>query len=140
MKGEVIGMNLVTSTWTTKDSDGGYVVPSNSINKVLPSMIERGFFEHPWMGMMANNTSTEPKGVIVTGIVPGGPAHQVKIQSGDLIVKIDNKTVSTMDDILNYIQMEKHVGDKLDLSILRNGDMQVISLNLEARPHLQYLM
>jgi S1-C subfamily serine protease len=138
MKGQVIGANLVTSTWKSEPSNGGYIVPSNTIKKVVPSLIKTGFFEHPWIGIIGNNTSKEPRGVIVTSIIPGGPADKAKIQSGDLIVKIDNITVYTMDDILNYIQREKHVGDKLNLSILTDGQIKVLTLNLTARPHLQY--
>jgi S1-C subfamily serine protease len=136
MKGEVIGMNLAVSTWTGIHTNIGIVVPSNTINKVISSQIATGFFEHPWIGISGNNTS---KGVIITEIIPNGPADKVKILKGDIISKIDNIPISTVDDILNHIQREKRVGDTLNLSIIRGGQIQEITLTLVARPEVEYL-
>lgn len=102
-------------------------------------MIATGSVDHPWIGIAANNTSRESGGVIVTNIISGGPAEKAKMQSGDIIVKIDNMPVVTINDIVNYIQEQKHVGDAVNLSILRDGQTKVVSLHLTPRLHVQFL-
>ena len=99
-KGEVIGMNLATSSWNDIPRNLEFIVPSNTITKVIPSMIKTGTFEHPWIGISANNTN---KGVYVTEVVPDRPADGANIQRGDIMQRIDNVSITGVDDILNYL-------------------------------------
>jgi S1-C subfamily serine protease len=136
MKGEVIGMNLATSTWNDLPSYTGIVVPSNTVNKVIPSMMRTGTFEHPWIGISANNTSS---GVFITEIISNSPAYNANIEKGDIIQKIDNITIGEVDDILNYIQKYKNVGDMIELSLERDNQVYNVDIKLVARPDIEFL-
>ena len=53
---------------------------------------------------------------------------------GDVIVKVDDKTVRKIDDILTYLEREKNVGDTVQFTVLRNGGTEDINLTLGPRP------
>jgi S1-C subfamily serine protease len=91
----------------------------------------------------------EPRGFLVVDVVNGSPADKAGIKSGDrqatidgrpikldgdVITKVDGKMVRKIDDILTYLQREKTVGDNIQLTILRNGKEQQLTILLAARP------
>ena len=158
MRGEVIGINSAIFSSTGAFSGIGFAVPSNTINKVIPSLITRGSFNHPWMGLSGTNMTPEianaiglkePRGFLVVDTISGSPAEKAGLHGGDkpltingrqilvggdLIKEIDNKTVRKIDDILAYLESSKSVGDSVTLSILRDGQIQKVNLVLASRP------
>jgi S1-C subfamily serine protease len=56
---------------------------------------------------------------------------------GDVIIAIDNNTIRKIDDILAYVEIEKSVGDDLEIMILRDGQMMEVIATLAARPSQQ---
>lgn len=159
MKGEVIGITIGQFPQTSIS----FAVPSNTINKVAPSLIETGSFAYPWLGISGVDITPEiadaiglqePRGFLITDIEPIGPAAEAGIRGassnqstiniggseiavgGDVIIAIDGRPVTKIDDILGYILREKSVGDNLELSIFRDGQIQNIDITLEPRPSI----
>lgn len=163
MRGEVIGINSAIFSTTGQFAGIGFAVPSNTLTKVVPSLITSGSFQHPWLGVAGRDMTPgiaeelgleEPRGFVVMDVVDGSPAAQAGIRGGDrevtidgvpvqlggdIIVGMDNMTVRKIDDILVYLQREKTVGDSLNLTILRDGQEQQVSIVLGARPNQQEL-
>jgi S1-C subfamily serine protease len=161
MRGEVIGINSAIFSTTGQFAGVGFAIPSNTIDKVVPSLITSGSFKHPWLGVAGSDMTPgiadrlgleEPRGFLVMEVVAGSPAEQAGIRGGDedatidgvpiklggdVIVGVDNKTVRKIDDILVYLQREKTVGDELQLTILRDGQEMQITAVLGARPNQQ---
>jgi len=161
MRGEVIGINSAIFSRTGQFAGVGFAIPSNTMAKVVPSLITTGSFEHPWLGVAGRDMTPgiadrlgleEPRGFLVMEVVPGSPAAQSGIRAGnqdttvdgipvilggDVIVGIDNQTVRKIDDILVYLQREKSVGDELLLTILRDGQEMQITATLGVRPNQQ---
>jgi S1-C subfamily serine protease len=161
MKGEVIGMNSAIYSTTGQFAGVGFAIPSNTISQVVPSLITKGSYQHPWLGVAGRDMTPdiadrlgihEPRGFLVMDVVAGSPAEKAGIQrgdedvvidgapiklGGDVIISIDNNTVRKIDDILAYIEMEKSVGDDLKLTILRDGQTIEIMAALSARPSQQ---
>ena len=161
MKGEVIGINSAIFSTTGQFAGVGFAIPSDTMTKVVPSLITTGSFKHPWLGVAGRDMTPgiadrlgleEPRGFLVMEVVDGSPAAQAGIRGGDedatidgapvklggdVIVGIDNKTVRKIDDILVYLQREKAVGDELQLTILRDGQETQITAVLGARPNQQ---
>jgi S1-C subfamily serine protease len=88
----------------------------------------------------------------VMDVVAGSPAEKAGIHSGDedavidgipmklggdVILAIDNNTIRKIDDILAYVEIEKSVGDDLEIMILRDGQMMEVIATLTARPSQQ---
>jgi S1-C subfamily serine protease len=161
MRGEVVGINSAIFSSTGEFSGVGFAIPSNTLNKIIPSLIRGGSFSHPWIGLSGTNITPEianavglkePRGFLVADTVSGSPAEKAGLHGGDklanvngreialggdVIEKIDNNTVRKIDDILVYLESVKSVGDTVSLSVLRNGQLQKLNLTLAARPSSQ---
>jgi S1-C subfamily serine protease len=53
---------------------------------------------------------------------------------GDVIIKIDNQSVSKIDDILVYLEKQKKVGQNVNVTVIRDGKLQTINVTLAERP------
>jgi len=161
MKGEVIGVNSAIFSTTGEFSGIGLAIPSNALNKVVPSLITKRSFNHPWLGLSGTNITPEianviglkePRGFLVVDVISGSPAEKAGIHGGeqltsingsqiplggDVIEKIDNKTIRKIDDVLVYLETEKSIGDNVKISVFREGQIQKINLILVARPSSQ---
>jgi len=158
MKGEVVGINTAIQSATGEFSGIGFAVPSNTVKKVVPVLIENGEFKHPWMGISGTDVDPElakvrelksSKGFLVVSVIEGSPAELAGLigvtetkemdgrefaLDGDIILSIDGKTVRKISDILVHLQREKSIGDEMVLSVNRNGEMLELTMVLEERP------
>lgn len=160
-RGQVVGINSAIRSTTGEFAGIGFAVPSNTIAKIVPTLIETGTFRHPWVGISGRDMSPglasaldleEPRGVLVVEVVPGGPAEKAGLRGGDnptriegqtvplggdIVLELDGNQIRKLDDILVYLQREKTVGDTMDVTVLRDGQETHIELLLEARPSAQ---
>ena len=158
MKGEVVGINTAIQSATGEFSGIGFAVPANTVKKVVPILIEKGEFKHPWMGISGTDVDPElaevrglnsSKGFLVVSVIEGSPAEQAGLlgvsqtkevdgrefaMDGDIIVSIDEKTVRKISDILVHLQREKSIGDEMILTVNRNGEILELTMVLEERP------
>src|ERR687886_1636700 len=156
-KGEVIGMNTAIFSSTGVYSGVGFAIPSNTIAKEIPFLIKNGSYAHPWLGISGGKITpdliramglpTNYKGVIVGSVQPDSPAKKAGLkglpqgdsvnapsQPGDIITAIDGHPVRQIDDIINYIELQKSVGDNIKLTVNRNGQIMDLTATLQARP------
>ncbi len=158
LKGEVIGINSAIYSNTGVNAGIGFAVPSNTVKKVVQSIISSGKYLHPYLGVVGMDITPqlakifglkESKGFLITDITPGSPAEKSgKLQKGtitynqrgeiidsdgDIIVAIDDKQVRKIDDILTYLEREKEVGDTVTLKILRNNQIEKVEVVLGPR-------
>lgn len=157
-QGRVIGINTAIFSNTGVYSGVGFAIPSNTINKVVQSLIQTGSYRHPYIGIIGVSLTpdlakqiglTQTKGFLVTSITKGSPAEKADLRAGtttktlngrdfdvggDIILKIDNRDVTKIDDILAYLESQKHVGDKIHLTILRDNTIRELDLVLGERP------
>ena len=160
MNGQVMGINTAIQSGTGQSAGIGFAVPSNTILKVVPVLIEKGKYSHPWIGISGKDIDPElakirdldqAKGFLIITVVPGSPAEiaglngvtEIKIinnkeypADGDIIVSVDSKEVRKISDILIHLQEEKSIGDEMILGVLRDGELMHIILTLIERPDL----
>jgi len=161
MKGEVIGINTAIRSSTGEFTGVGFAVPSNTIKKIVPSLIEEGKYHHPWMGITGIDIDPDlakirelgnAKGFLVVTVIDGHPADDAGLQGvsktveidgkeypidGDIIISVDGKEVRKINDLLVHLQREKSVGDEMILGVLRDGDLMHLTLTLAERPDHQ---
>ena len=155
-----IGNYSSTNTISSQPKNTGtsYAVPSNSINKIIPSLLINGYYLHPWFGALGTDITrdlakalnlNESSGFLVidvanssldkkAGILGGDNTTSINGRKitfgGDIILKIDNKDFQNFHDILAYIENNKNVGDNVLVTVLRNGLLQYNTVKLEANP------
>ena len=158
LRGQVIGINSAIFSITGEYSGVGFAIPASTLQRVVPVLISEHTYEHPWIGISGVDVNEQialvmkldsMKGFLVIDTSPGGPAAKAGIQGGDklvdingrktnlfgdVIVKIDNQNVSKIDDILVYLEQQKKVGQGVNLTVVRDGKLQIINVVLAERP------
>src|SRR6187200_1553892 len=157
-KGEAIGMNTAIFSSTGVYSGVGFAIPSNTIAKEISLLIKNGSYAHPWLGISGGKVTpdltramglpTNYKGVLVASVQPGSPAEKAGLkgfsqgddngggstQTGDIITAADGHPIRQIDDIINYIESQKNVGDNIKLTVNRDGQTMDLTATLQARP------
>jgi S1-C subfamily serine protease len=156
MLGQVVGINTAINSATGEFSGIGFAVPSNMIIKEVPIIIQTGTYNHPWLGIAGGAVTPvvaqsaglplNYKGVVVSSIQSGSPAEKAGIQGitqndfsntqavGDIITAIDGRPLKSVDDLINYIDLHKSIGDNVVLTVNRHGQILNLNLALQTRP------
>jgi len=156
-QGQVLGMNTAIFSSTCAYSGVGFAIPSNAIAKEVPVIIKDGTYNDPWLGISGGKITPDLiramglpinyKGVLVASVQPDGPADKAGLrglatqddngaspQAADIITAVDGHPVRQIDDIINYIESQKGVGDNIKLTVNRNGQIMDLTATLQARP------
>lgn len=158
MRAQVIGITTAIFSNGGDFSGVGFAVPSKTISKIVPYLIEDGEYKQSWIGITTLDVSPDlaeimelehAKGVMVMTVVKDSPADKAGLKGssqtamfekteykvgGDIILSIDDKDVRKIEDVLIHLQREKNVGDEINLGILRDGQPMNITVKLEQRP------
>ncbi len=158
LRGEVVGVNSAIRSATGEFSGVGFAIPSNTVKRIVPALINDGAYRHPWLGVsgvditpeIANAVGLkEARGFLVVDIVANSPAATYGIKGGDrqvtldgrqirlggdVIMAIDDIEVRKIDDVLVYLERHTSVGDEIQLTIIRGGETMQLSLVHEERP------
>ena len=138
-EGKVIGINTLKLSGSGVEGIG-FAIPINSTLDVTDQLINHNKVLRPYIGISGINLdeSTAKKynltvGVYVKTVQNFSPAEKAGLQSGDVIVKADDKDITTMDE-LNDIKNSHKIGDTMKLKINRNGEEKEATLTLEETP------
>jgi S1-C subfamily serine protease len=155
MQGNVIGVNSAITSQTGEFAGIGFAIPSNTVAKIIPHLVNGGNYDHPWLGISGVDLTPDlaqqlgmprdSKGVIIASVTPGSPAAKAGIvgsvqnggnttPSGDIVTSIDGHQVKRIEDIISYIEEQKSTGDKVVVTLNRDGQPHDLTLTLQARP------
>lgn len=135
--GKVIGINTVKIGAT--DVEGiGFAIPSNIAKPIVDELIKNGKFVRPYIGISGISLDDNMakrynlvKGVYVAKIESSSAAYNSGIKVGDVIVKIDDKEITTIEE-LNEIKNSKNVGDTVKITVYRDGKKIEINVKLDS--------
>ncbi|MBQ6860310.1 MAG: trypsin-like peptidase domain-containing protein [Clostridia bacterium] len=149
--GDLIG--VVSAKSTGYDVEGlGFAIPVNDVSQVIDDILTHGYATNrPFLGVSlddgaysTNNNSPfggygslfdmfyqqVRYGASVSEVVKDSPAEKAGIETGDIIVSIDGKVVSTASEasseIANY-----NVGDEIEIGLIRDSRTKTVTATLE---------
>jgi S1-C subfamily serine protease len=156
MQGQVIGINTAITSDTGTFSGIAFAIPSSTITRIVPTLIEKGNYAHPYIGLSGatltsdlaqtvNGLPANFKGIAVDSIVKDGPADKAGIHGsttdqyskkhgGDVITAIDGHAVTKIDDLISYLEEHVPVGNSVTFTVHRNGQSLDLKTTLTARP------
>ncbi len=159
MRGEIVGINTAIQSATGEFTGVGFSVPSQTVAKIAPILIEDGEYSHPWIGISGRDIDPDMAsvlnlkdavGFLVITVVEDSPAFEagligtsktIEVEGvsypigGDVILSVDEIEVRKIDDILIHLQRAKTVGDEMVLEILRDGRTTDVTITLQERPN-----
>ncbi|QLH08665.1 S1C family serine protease [Candidatus Nitrosotenuis sp. DW1] len=163
MRGEVVGINTAIQSETGDFAGVGFAIPSRTVQKIIPTLIEKNTYHHPWVGISGRDIDPDlaeilkikdTRGFLIINVLKDSPAEKAGLRGttnsttidgityqigGDIVLAVDGITVRKIDDILIHLQRDKTVGDEMALQILRDGRVTSLVLTLEERPNASVL-
>lgn len=140
-KGELIGIN--SAKISNSGVEGlGFAIPSKDFLPVVSEIIETGKVERPYIGIGMTNLAEVPRhylkglpneveaGVVVANIDETSAAAKAGVKEGDVITELNGKAVADVADLRRQLYGDLKVGDKIDLTIFRDGKEMTVSLTL----------
>ena len=158
-EGKVIGINSQIQTGGSGNGNVGigFAVPINTAREVVQQIEDHGEIKHAYLGISGGSITPdlakalklpEEQGVLVNEVVKGGPADEAGIKGGDtsatiegasfrlggdVITEVDGKKITGMEDVINAVNAASP-GDKMELTVDRDGKPQTIAVILGVRP------
>jgi len=151
--GWLIGINTAIATTSGQSAGVGFAIPVSLISRVVPQLLKDGRVSRPESGI--DKVYQTDKGLLIAAMRPGGPAERAGLRgpritksrlpfamkgedraAADLIVGIDDQKIVTAEDFLSYIE-EKHAGDEVILTVVREGRRVSIPLQLATSESLE---
>jgi putative serine protease PepD len=130
--GRVIGVNAQIQS-DSGGSDGvGFAIPSNTVKTVVSQLVTGKSVAHAYLGISVGTSSTPP-GAEAATVVSGTAADKAGLKGGDVIVKMDGKTITSSDDLSAVIDA-RQPGDKISVTYVRDGKSHTVEITLGKRP------
>jgi len=158
-QGQVIAINTLILSRSGSSSGVGFAVPINMAKRVVPVLMAEGEYHYAWLGITgqdlipavieAMDLPVGTQGALVVEVGQDGPADKAGLRGstetveskgrpleigGDIILAIDGTPVQDMDDVIVYLVQNTRPGKEVELSILRDGQEQKLTVELGERP------
>lgn len=163
LEGEVVGINSAILSPSGASAGIGFAISAETVMRIVPALIANGSYSHPWLGIQtgdltpfvanllreAGGTIPVDNGLLVVAVEPGSPAAEAGIQGatgqarfgpyalpagGDIITAINGTAIATAEGLRALLENENSVGDTVDITLIRDGNEQTVSVTLAARP------
>jgi S1-C subfamily serine protease len=164
LNGRIVGVNTAIFSPSRASAGIGFAVPADTVQRVVPALIERGYFPHPYLGVkyIWNLTPERihvleevgmdvpvEKGVLVVEVTPGSPADQADLRGGqqqvrlgrtilliggDILTVIDGQPIASDRDLIRFLDTQTLVGQTIQVTLWRDGQELTVPVTLTERP------
>jgi S1-C subfamily serine protease len=143
--GRLVGINTAIYSPSGAYAGIGFAIPVDTVNWVVPDLIAHGKLKRPALGIQAAGDYVTRRlgidGVLVLEVLEGSGAQQAglrptrrnrfgQVELGDVIVDVDGQTLHSTADLILLLE-KRQLGDRVTLTILRNGAKQQVICTLE---------
>jgi S1-C subfamily serine protease len=164
LQGRVIGVNTAIFSPSQASAGIGFAVPVDTVRRVVPALVEQGYFPHPWLGLryVWNLTPERARileelgmqvpvgeGLLIVETYADSPADDAGLRGGqnrarigsaillvggDILTAIGGQPITNDRDLARYLDTETTVGQTVQVTILRDGEEMTVSVTLRERP------
>nr|VFK79522.1 MAG: serine protease DegS [Candidatus Kentron sp. SD] len=140
--GRLIGINTAIFSRSGGSQGIGFAIPVSLAEDVMTQIIEHGFVARGWLGIETQDITGElaesfgldsTKGILVAGVLRGGPADIAGILPGDVITHVGATAVDDAHDFMNSIARVRP-GSRALLKIVRDSKGMTIAAKVKQRP------
>src|SRR4051794_25706786 len=131
--GNVVGVNSQIKSGSDSNSGVGFAVPVSTVKFVVPKTRNGGTIQRGSLGIRTG-TAPDHWGGVVDSVAPGGPADQGGVQPGDKIVAIDDKKVTSSEDVSSAVTT-RSPGEQAKVTVERSGARRTLTVDLGKRPN-----
>ncbi|KAF0208919.1 MAG: putative serine protease [Actinobacteria bacterium] len=136
--GKLIGINTLIQSTSGASAGIGFAIPVDFAKSVADELIATGRATHPFMGVgtvtidanvAAQYGLATEAGALVQNVVEGSPAQAGGLKAGDIIVRIADKKVLSVEDVFTAIRSQK-VGQTIDVLVVRDAGEMTLKVKL----------
>ena len=141
LKGELVGINTAIASKSGGYQGIGFAIPSNMAETIMQSLIAHGKVSRGWLGVGIQDISQDiaeamnlssTKGVLVSDVFEDSPAEKAGLQSGDIIIRVDDEKIESRDQLRNKIALFGP-DKKVSVTLLRDGKEKELRVKLDER-------
>lgn len=138
-RGELVGINTAIASPTGYYSGYGFAIPINLAKKIMDDFIKYGSVKRGLIGVTFQELNRDVakkleiddiNGLVVQDVVKGGAAEEVGIKKGDIITKVEGKTIYSSSDLQEHVYRLRP-GDKVNLTYKRDGKERKATVTLK---------
>lgn len=138
LKGEVIGINTAIFSPSGGSIGIGFAIPSNLAKGVITQLVEYGRTKRGWLGVRIQAVTPDiaeslnfgtPRGALIAGVTPDGPAAKAGILAGDIVTAFNGKPIEEMRR-LPRIVAETPVGEDAQITVWRSGETKNLTVKV----------
>ena len=144
MNGEVIGITTAKYSGTTGSGatiEGiGFAIPIDDVEPLIDDLIDFGYVTGAYMGVSVQNVDESaasqfglPTGAYIVDVDKGGAADRAGIQPKDIVIGLDNITVTNVTDLTRALRKYK-AGDTATVKVIRGGREVELQITLDEKP------
>lgn len=159
LSGTVVGVNSAILSPSGANAGIGFAISARTVQRVVPALIKDGYYPHPSLGVgileltpqrvqileRAGMRVPVEQGLLVAEVAPSGPAARAGIRGasrsmrvgnldvpvgGDIITALNGQPMTTRRDLIVYLETETRVGETVQVTIVRDGQEQVVQVTL----------
>ncbi|MBN2016530.1 MAG: trypsin-like peptidase domain-containing protein [Candidatus Cloacimonetes bacterium] len=142
INGNVIGINAAISSVSGGNIGIGFAIPINIVKALIDDLIDKGFVERAYLGILPQEVTPalqksldlpNLEGVLIGKVEDDTPAEKAGLKKRDVIIEFDGEPVKNINKF-RLMVANKQVGDKISMTILRDGKKITKTAQLEAYP------
>jgi S1-C subfamily serine protease len=160
LQGRLIGVNSAIYSPTGTSAGVGLAIPVEKVKRVVPVLIRDGRYPHPWLGVEELGYEISPalakalqlpveRGLLVARLYQDSPAdlagllgaqresvigNRRYLVGGDIITAVDGTPLTTWEKLSAYLEEQCQVGQRIKLSVLRDGKEMTLEIELQDTP------
>ena len=142
-RGQVVGINVAYIPPEQGAVAIGFAIPGATAVDVVGQLLRNGRATHSYLGIQPDQVTRDvatqlgldqARGVVVLEVVGDGPAAKAGLRPGDVIVRLDDANVDTVEDLFGELR-QRRPGSQVRLTFIRDGREQQATVTLADRPN-----